>query len=115
MKFLLQLFGIMILAYISELFLPWYYITVAAFIMGYILKSKANFLAGFLAIGFLWLIKAWLMDSAGTSDLAERVANIFALKQKSLLFLVTAIVGGLVGGFGTLSGSLLKKKNKSYN
>ena len=64
MKFLIQLLAIIALAYILELFLPWYYIAVASFMMGYVLKSKANFLAGFMAIGILWSVKAWLQDSA---------------------------------------------------
>ena len=110
MKFLIQLLAIIALAYILELFLPWYYIAVASFVMGYVLKSKANFLAGFMAIGILWSVKAWLQDSAGSSDLTERVANIFTLPRKELLFLVTAIVGGLVGGFAAWSGSLLKRR-----
>jgi len=115
MKFLIQLLGIFALAYVLELFLPWYYIAVAAFVMGYLLKSKANFLAGFLAIGILWFVKAWLLDSSGTSDLAERVAHIFTLPKKEFLFLVTSVVGGLVGGFAAWSGSLLKRRVKAYN
>ena len=114
MKFMLQLLGIFVLAYILELFLPWYSIAIAAFIMGYVLKSKANFLAGFLAIAMLWMFKAWLIDSSGSTDLADRVANIVALKQKILLFIVMAFLGGLVGGFGALSGALLRRKNRSY-
>ena len=111
MKFVLQVLGIALLAYLFALFLPWYYIAVAAFMMGYLLKSRANFLAGFLGIAFVWLLKAWLMDTAGATDLTERVAHIFSLKQKELLFLVMAVVGGLVGGFGALTGALLKRKN----
>ena len=114
MKFLIQLLAIIALAYILELFLPWYYIAVASFVMGYALKSKANFLAGFMAIAILWFVKASLQNSAGSSDLAERIANIFTLPNKELLFLVTSIVGGLVGGFATWSGSLLKRRVKAY-
>jgi hypothetical protein len=115
MKFLIQLLAIVALAYLLELSLPWYCIAVASFVMGYALKSKANFLAGFLAIGILWTVKAWLQDSGGASDLAERVANIFTLPKKELLFLVTAIAGGLVGGFAAWSGSLLKRRVRAYN
>jgi hypothetical protein len=115
MKFVIQLLAIIALAYILELFLPWYYIAVASFMMGYVLKSKANFLAGFLAIAILWFVKAWLQDSDGSSDLTERVANIFTLPEKEFLFVVTSIVGGLVGGFAAWSGSLLKRKVKAYN
>jgi hypothetical protein len=112
MKFLLQLTAIVVLAYIFELFLPWYYIAVAAFIGGYVLKSKANFLAGFLAIALLWIVKAWLADSGSPSDLTIRVANIFTLPRKEILYGVTALIGGLVGGFAALTGSLLKRKVK---
>jgi hypothetical protein len=115
MKFLIQLLAIIAFAYILELFLPWYYIAVAAFVMGYALKSKANFLAGFVAIGILWTTKAWLMDSAGSTDLTERVASIFTLPTKGLLFLLTGIIGALVGGFAAWSGSLLKRKAKAYS
>jgi hypothetical protein len=115
MKFILQLLAIALLAYILELFLPWYSIALAAFAIGFLLKSRANFMAGFLAIGLVWFIAAWLMDRASSSDLADRVALIFPVKQKSLLFLVTALIGGLVGGFAALTGSLLKNdRRRSY-
>jgi hypothetical protein len=114
MKFILQLFLIIILAHILELFLPWYYIAVAAFLGGYTLKSKANFVAGFLAIALLWSMKAWWIDTGSSTDLAQRVANILLVKQKLLLYLLTAVIGGLVGGFATLSGALLKRKSRTF-
>jgi hypothetical protein len=114
MKFIFQVLAIMIVAFVLELFLPWYYIAVAAFIGGYILKSKANFLAGFLAIGILWSLYALLQSSVPSSlppnDLADRVAKIFTLPGKEWLILITGIIGGLVGGFAALTGSLLKRK-----
>lgn len=114
MKFLLQLFLIIILAHILELFLPWYYIAVAAFLGGYTLKSKANFIAGFLAIALLWSLKAWWIDTSSPSDLAQRVANILLVKQTVFLYLLTALIGGLVGGFAALSGALLKRKPRTF-
>jgi hypothetical protein len=109
MRFLLQFAFIIIVSYILELFFPWYTIAIAAFILGYALKSQANFLAGFLAIGVLWIAKAWLTDSVGDSDLANRVAHIFTLPNKSLLYAFMALVGGLVGGFAALTGALLRR------
>ena len=112
MKFILQVIAIFIFAYIAELFLPWYSLAIAAFIMGYLLKSKANFLAGFLAIGLLWFIKAWMIDENASADLAQKVALIFPVKEKIWLMLATAFIGALVGGFATLTGSLLKNEKK---
>jgi len=114
-KFVIQTVAILLVAYILELYLPWYYIAVAAFVMGYLLKSKFNFLAGFLAIAILWFVKAWITESSSTTDFTQRIAAIFTLPKKEWLFLVTAVVGGLVGGFGALTGSLLKRKSRTFN
>ncbi len=115
MKFIIQTIAIVILGFILELFLPWYCIALAAFAMGYLLRSQANFLAGFLGIGLLWLLKAWLMDSSSTTELADKVARIFPLGHKALLFLLTSVLGGLVGGFASLTGSLLHKDKRKSN
>lgn len=113
MKFTLQVVAIIITAYILELFLPWYSIAIAAFIFGYLLRSDLNFLAGFIAIGFLWFVKAALIDSASTSLLADQVAQIFPLKQKVWLYLVTVVLGGLVGGFAAMTGAALGRKKSA--
>jgi len=115
MRFLIQFIAIIVFAYILQLFLPWYYVAVASFVMGFLLKSKYNFLAGFLAIALLWFVMAWIIDSSATTDLTERVAAIFTLPKKGWLFLMTSIIGGLIGGFSALTGGLLKRKTKTFN
>jgi hypothetical protein len=109
MKFLIQFVAILFLAHLLALFMPWYSIALAAFLMGYILKSNTNFLSGFFAIATLWVFNAWLIDSASSSDLAERVAKLLMVKYEAILLLVMAFVGGLVGGLSALTGSLLRK------
>ena len=120
MKFLFQVLFIIIMAHLLEIFLPWYYVAVAAFIGGYVFKSKANFIGGFLAIAILWTGYAIMRSntqqvvSSETFDHAERVAHVFTLPRKEYLMAVMAVIGGLVGGFASLSGSLLKRKTKQY-
>lgn len=109
MKFVIQFVAILFSAHLLALFMPWYCIALAAFVMGYMLKSNANFLAGFLAIAALWTFNAWLIDSGSNSDLPIRVANIFPVKHKTLLFLAMALIGGVIGGFAAVTGSLLRK------
>lgn len=111
MKFLIQLVVIFLLAYLLELFLPWYSIAVAAFVGG-LINSRFNFFAGFLAIALLWSLKAGLIESASSSDLANRVALIFPVKQKALLYVVMAVLGGLVGGLAAMAGSAITGKKK---
>lgn len=113
MKFIFQIFGTIVLAYALEIFLPWYSIALAAFVMGYLFRSRANFLAGFLGIALLWTLKAWLLNSGSASDLADRVAHIFSLTGKEWLMLVMAIVGGMVGGFAGLAGALVRRPMKT--
>jgi hypothetical protein len=112
MKFLIQLIAISIVAFILELFMPWWCIAIAAFAAGFALKSKVNFLAGFLGIALLWLIKVWILDATASAPLAERVAAIFSLNKPTLM-LVTALIGGLVGGFAAMTGAALKKEKRS--
>ncbi|MFZ2905766.1 MAG: hypothetical protein WAZ98_06155 [Cyclobacteriaceae bacterium] len=111
MKFFIQLLGIALVAFILELFMPWWCVAIASFAGGYVLKSKLNFLSGFLGIGLLWLVKAGLMDASGSTPLAGQVAEIFSL-NKPLLYLVTTLIGGLVGGFAAMSGAALKKDKR---
>ena len=92
-----------------ELFLPWWSIAIAAFIAGVAIRSSAPFLAGFISIALLWTVKAWFIDSGAPAPLAEKVSAIFQLPNKALLFAVMASLGGLVGGFATLTASLLKR------
>ena len=114
MKFILQVLFILILSFFLELFLPWWTIAIAAFLGGFVFNTRANFGAGFLAVAILWLLRAMIIELSAAAPLTERVASIFML-NKPLLFLVTATIGGVVGGFAAMTGSALnKKRRKSY-
>jgi hypothetical protein len=113
MKFFIQLIITAIAAFTLELFLPWWSIAIAAFITGYLLKSRMNFLAGFLGVGLLWCIKAWLLEATASATLTDRVAAIFKVGMPVLL-LITCIIGGLVGGFAAMSGASLKRDSRRY-
>lgn len=111
MKFGLQILAIIILGYLLETFFPWWTVAIAAFLCGLIFNTRANFGAGFLGVALLWTLKALLIESSAAAPLTERVAAIMAL-SKPLLFLVTATLGGLVGGFACMTGSALNKKRR---
>lgn len=114
MRFSLQLITIAILALVFELVLPWWSIAIAAFIGGISFNTRANFLAGFLAIALLWLLFALMMDVTSAAPLAERVSKILFI-NKPLLFLATALIGGLVGGFAAMAGGALLGRSKRSN
>jgi hypothetical protein len=112
MKFLAQLIVILLIAFVFELFLPWWSIAIAAFIGGFIFDTRSNFGAGFLAIAILWTLRALLIEMSAAATLTDRVAQIFSV-GKPILFVITALIGGLVAGFASMAGSALNKKRKT--
>jgi hypothetical protein len=109
MRLIYQILFIIVLGFILELFLPWWSIAIAACTGGLALKSKYNFLAGFIAIGLLWFMKAFITDMMAATALAEKVSQIFKLPNKTILYVVMMILGGLVGGFGCMTGGTVRK------
>jgi hypothetical protein len=112
MKFLVSVLITALLAFALGLYLPWWTIAMSAFIVSIlILQSPGrSFLSGFLGIFILWALLSWLANTSNDGVLAARVALILPLGGSVfMLIFVTAIVGALVGGFGALTGSLLRK------
>jgi hypothetical protein len=110
-RFAIQVLIIIILASILELVLPWWSIAIAGFTGGLVFRSSFNFIAGFLGIGILWLITSLYIDFAAIVPLTNRVADIFMM-NKVALFALTALLGGLVGGFAAMAGSALRKDKR---
>jgi hypothetical protein len=117
MRFFLATMLTALLSFIAGLFLPWWSIAIVAFIVALLMKQfiGRSFLAGFLGIFLLWTIVALWIDLKNESILSHKIAQIFPLGGSSfLLILVTAVIGGLVGGFAAMSGASLisyKKEN----
>lgn len=119
MKFIIKTILTIILAYLFQLWLPWYSIAIAAIITSIIIPSKGftAFLSGFVAIFLLWSITAHLIDSANQQILSSRIASIFSTTP-SILLLATGLLGGLAAGFSSLTGNSfinLFKKDKNRN
>lgn len=99
------------LAFIAGLFLPWWSIALAAFLVALLIQQAigAGFLSGFLGIFLLWGLLSFWIDLKNESILSHKVAQVFPLGGSSLLLiLVTALVGALVGGFAAMAGSSLR-------
>jgi hypothetical protein len=110
-RFFIQVLIITILASVLELLLPWWSVAIAAFAGGYVFRTNANFLAGLISIGLLWLITALIIDLSSAVSLTEKVAAIFTV-SKPILFLLTSLIGGIVGGFAAMTGAALRKEKR---
>ncbi|MFT4663981.1 MAG: hypothetical protein ACI8YQ_000759 [Polaribacter sp.] len=110
MKFILTLLSIAGLSALAQFYFPWWVMTIVCFLIGGVagMKGFGSFLTGFLAIAILWGGYAFYLDMESAGILSARMAEIpegLGVDGK-MLILVTALIGGLVGGMATLTGSL---------
>jgi hypothetical protein len=98
------------LAWLLQMFLPWWSVAIAAFVASTFLARKGghalwgSFLGGFA----LWVIMASIADLRNDSVLSDRVADIFFVQRPVLLILVTGIIGGLVSMLPGLCGYYMR-------
>ncbi len=102
---------ILILTFICSFFWPWWVTAIIAFIAAYICNKKPgwSFLAGFGAVFIAWIVLALMKSLPNDNILATRVSKLMQLPNWVVLLVVTGFIGGLVGGFAALSGTLVKK------
>lgn len=115
MKILVASLLTALLAFVAGIYLPWWSLAIAAFIGAVIVQQSSwhSFFAGFLGIFLLWALLAWWIDWNNHSYLSQKIASLLPLSGNSvLLILVTAFIGGLVGGFAALTGSFLRPVDK---
>lgn len=115
MKFSLQLIALFVFGYlISQVLPPWMVIFVAGIVGLFMKKSGLRaFLTGFLAIALLWGIFAFMANSLNDGILAGRLAKLFGGLSPFSLILIVALLGGLLGGMGCLTGNLGRKLFKA--
>jgi hypothetical protein len=115
MRFTITIILTSLLAYASGLYLPWWSAALAALLVAAFVPQRADLaaLSGFLGIFLLWSLMAWGISRANGDILAHRM-SLFIIKKDSpgLLILMTAVIGGLTGLLGALTGSLARRAFK---
>ena len=102
---------ILALSFSSSFFLPWWMVAVIAFIAALIYGGRPGkaFLSGFGAIFIAWTILALMKSIPNDNMLAGRVVQLFPLPNNWIwVLVVTAVIGGIVGGMSALSGALIR-------
>ena len=111
MKFFTSIVLTALLSFTGGLWFSWWVIAIAAFIIALLVHQKAGkaFLSGAIGVFLLWGILAWWIDMKNEHILSKKIAAVLPLGGSSfLLIFVTALIGGLVAGFGAMSGSYLR-------
>ncbi|MBO6523252.1 MAG: hypothetical protein JJ971_05455 [Balneolaceae bacterium] len=109
---MLQTVLIAITAFLLNIIFPWWSIAIPGLIFGYLFKKKAHvsFGWGFLAVFLLWGGQALYIHFANNGILSTRIAEMLGVGSPYLVILITGVLGGLVSGFATLTGTLFNKK-----
>ncbi len=111
-KFCVTTALIALLSFVLCLFLPWWTIALAAFAVSALIPQRPlpAFLSGFAALFLLWGLLALVADLRNEGILSSRVAAVLPLGGSGMaILLVTALVGALVGGGGSLTAAFLRK------
>ncbi len=109
---------IALLVFITQYLLDyWWLIAVDAFLAAILVGKSglSSFLSGFLAVGLVWFGMAFYLNYQNEGLLMGRIAEMFFNMMPIWILVITAFIGGLVGGFAALTGFSLKSlwmKNK---
>jgi hypothetical protein len=111
MKFLVAILLTALLSFVSGLYVPWWGIAIAAFLVNALIRQEKlkSFFSGFCAVFLLWGGLSWWIDSKSNGALSQKIAQILPLGGSVFsLVMLTAFTGALVAGFAALAGSYLK-------
>ena len=104
------------LAFIFTLIFPWWSVAIAGFgVAFYWIESPAKaFFSGLIGVGMLWMVMAVFKDSGSSVSVAETLGNVVGGVPSYLMYFITGLTGGAVGGLGAMTGtytrSILLKK-----
>ena len=112
MKFFISLMLTALLSFAACLFLPWWSIALAAFLVAALIPQKPGkaFLTGFIALFLLWGGLSFWISNNNDDILAHKVSQLMLkMDNPIVLVLATAFIGALMAGFAALAGSYLRK------
>ena len=69
-------------------------------------RPSINFFAGFLGVTLLWGAYAFFLDGKNAGILSSQMGQIFNGLSGMGMIIATALIGGFVGGFAAMTGSL---------
>lgn len=110
MKFLAQVLVTVVICFLVQTFFPWWTLAVVCVVVGYGFRQGgfSSFMAGFLGLALLWVGMAMVIDHQTNSILTEKINRLLPVNA----FLLTGLIGALVGGFASLTGALAAAKPK---
>ena len=104
---MIQILLIALLSLLAQLVLPWWGLAIVAFAVCYWRSPTPGraFWYGFAGVALVWLAYALLVHVRTDGIFTGRMSQLlFKTDSPALLLLVTAVLGGFVGGLAGLAG-----------
>ncbi len=104
---------ILIVGAVAQYFLPWWSMPLVCFGLSAWLANggKTAFWAAAAGIATLWLAYAMYLHTVTDGVMTQKIAQVFVEKYPypALMFVLTAVVGGLVAGCAGMAGFFVRQ------
>jgi hypothetical protein len=110
-------FLIAVFSFLLQLFLPWWSMTIAVFVISFLLGKKLwpVFFSSFFACGIIWLLMALYIHFTSGDIMTNRIAQLLSLNSSLMLYVGAFLTAGIIGGIAALAGFFLKEILKTKN
>ena len=111
MKFIIKVIIIGIIVYLGGPYFGWWWIAVAAFSGGALLKTSGvqSFFAGAFGVGLVWLWMILKIDIETGSIFSRKMAELLNLGNTGFILGITILMGSLVGALSSWTGHNFRK------
>lgn len=108
MKSIINLLLFIALAFIAQLMLPWWSLSIIAFLMGMFggLKPASALVTGLVGGLLLWGMYSFYLNSANDGLLADKIGDVLGGLNALQMVLATAVLGAVLAGLSMWSGAL---------
>ena len=108
--------AIVLLGVLAQLLFPWWIIAVVALYVGYFVHESPakSFAYGTAAVTLMWLTYAGIQSSMNGGLMSTSISGMTGGKLSAAqLMIFTGVLGGLVGGFAAMTGTMLRQLIKA--
>ena len=111
MKVVISALIIGVAAYFGQSFGPWWSGILISLIVAATaqMRTVRAFLAGFIGLGLMWGISAYIMDSNNAGIMSSRIGELFGGISGNGMVIITCLTGAILGGLGSATGASAMK------